>query len=48
MENPDDYPLGPDMQTFLEEERKRDSSLAPKKRENDKGQTRHPRHKREQ
>lgn len=48
MENPDDYPLDPDMQTFLEEERKRDSSLAPKKRENDKGQTRHPRHKREQ
>jgi len=48
MENPDDYPLDPDMQAFLEEERKRDSSLAPKKRENDKGQTRHPRHKREQ
>ena len=44
LENPDDFPLTPEMREFLEEDRKRDSSLT-KKRDSDKG--RHPRPKRD-
>ncbi|MGB4436781.1 MAG: polyribonucleotide nucleotidyltransferase, partial [Acetomicrobium sp.] len=48
LERPDDFPLSPEMLAFLEEEKKRDSSLnknLPKKRETERG--RRPRPKRE-
>jgi len=45
LENPDDFPLTPEMRDFLEEERKRDSSLSKKK---DGDRNRHPRPKRDQ
>ena len=48
LERPDDFPLSPEMLAFLEEEKKRDSSLnknLPKKRETERG--RRPRSKRE-